>query len=126
MGEFLAALSGYAMTGAVSTTEPLRATGAVSTTEDTASTPAPMSPMMTDSDVPEPDCGHGRGRGRGHSGPAAVAAHRPPPQVAVGRWSDAEHDLFLFGFDTYGREWKPIADVVRTRTEVQVRTHAQK
>ena len=75
---------------------------------DTDSTP-PMSPMMTDSDVPE----------HGHLGPA-------PAEIAVGRWSDAEHDLFLVGLHKYGREWKDIADVVRTRTVVQVRTHAQK
>ena len=76
---------------------------------DTDSTP-PMSPMMTDS---------------GHFGLAD--AHRPAPaEIAVGRWSDAEHDLFLVGLDKYGREWKDIADVVRTRTVVQVRTHAQK
>jgi len=44
----------------------------------------------------------------------------------VGRWTDAEHTLFLDGLARFGRDWKDIAAVVRTRTVVQVRTHAQK
>lgn len=34
--------------------------------------------------------------------------------------------MFLEGLETYGKEWKKIADMIKTRTVVQIRTHAQK
>ena len=56
--------------------------------------------------------------------------------TTIGRWSTAEHDLFLQGLQKYGKDWKAIANEVvgnrcvfpqiPTRTVVQVRTHAQK
>jgi len=42
-----------------------------------------------------------------------------------GTWSEAEHKLFLQGLEQHGRKWKKIAAVVGTRTNEQVRTHAQ-
>jgi SHAQKYF class myb-like DNA-binding protein len=44
----------------------------------------------------------------------------------TGRWSKAEHAAFLKGLEMYGKEWKSIAALVKTRTVMQTRTHAQK
>ncbi len=44
----------------------------------------------------------------------------------TGRWMKLEHSLFLKALRKYGREWKKVAAMVRTRTVVQTRTHAQK
>ena len=52
-----------------------------------------------------------------------------PPKVKgkkTGRWSQTEHDAFLRGLRKHGRAWKRIAAVIKTRTVVQIRTHAQK
>jgi hypothetical protein len=38
-----------------------------------------------------------------------------------GRWTQEEHDLFLKGMEVYGRRWTKVADIVGTRTTVQVR-----
>ena len=47
------------------------------------------------------------------------------PTENTGRWSHEEHQRFLQGLDMYGKKWSKIADVVRTRTRVQVTSHAQ-
>ncbi|UIZ29376.1 hypothetical protein KXD40_003102 [Peronospora effusa] len=45
----------------------------------------------------------------------------------TGRWTEAEHKLFLQGLETFPyRAWKKIATLIKTRTVVQIRTHAQK
>mmetsp|Transcript_14208 Transcript_14208/g.20998 ORF Transcript_14208/g.20998 Transcript_14208/m.20998 type:complete len:337 (-) Transcript_14208:105-1115(-) len=44
----------------------------------------------------------------------------------TGRWSSEEHRLFLEGLKLYGRNWKEISGLVKTRNHVQIRTHAQK
>ena len=44
----------------------------------------------------------------------------------TGRWTNEEHGLFLRGLDLHGKGWKKIASLIRTRTVVQIRTHAQK
>ncbi|OQR93233.1 hypothetical protein ACHHYP_02767 [Achlya hypogyna] len=43
-----------------------------------------------------------------------------------GRWTDAEHALFLDGLRRYGRQWFNVGKVVKTRSVTQIRTHAQK
>lgn len=43
-----------------------------------------------------------------------------------GRWSAEEHMLFLQGLQIHGKSWKKISEIVKTRTVVQIRTHAQK
>ena len=43
-----------------------------------------------------------------------------------GRWSKKEHDLFVECLTKYGKDWKKSAEVLKTRTVVQIRTHAQK
>ena len=44
----------------------------------------------------------------------------------TGRWANEEHELFLRGLELYGKGWKKIANLIKTRTVVQIRTHAQK
>lgn len=43
-----------------------------------------------------------------------------------GRWTKEEHEAFLEGLKKYGREWKKVADMIKTRTSAQIRSHAQK
>ena len=44
----------------------------------------------------------------------------------TGRWTAEEHRLFLQGLDQHGKGWKKIASLIKSRTVVQIRTHAQK
>ena len=44
----------------------------------------------------------------------------------TGRWTPQEHEAFLEGLKTYGREWKKVAKCIPTRTSAQIRSHAQK
>ena len=43
-----------------------------------------------------------------------------------GRWSADEHGLFLRGLEMYGKDYKKIAALVKSRNVTQVKTHAQK
>ena len=45
---------------------------------------------------------------------------------STGRWTREEHNLFLKGLEMHGKGWKKIASLIKTRTVVQIRTHAQK
>jgi len=45
---------------------------------------------------------------------------------STGRWTREEHHLFLRGLELHGKGWKKIASLIKTRTVVQIRTHAQK
>lgn len=45
---------------------------------------------------------------------------------STGRWTREEHHLFLKGLEIHGKGWKKIAGLIKTRTVVQIRTHAQK
>jgi SHAQKYF class myb-like DNA-binding protein len=44
----------------------------------------------------------------------------------AGRWTDREHAVFVRGLLQFGKDWSTISVLIRTRTVVQVRTHAQK
>lgn len=44
----------------------------------------------------------------------------------TGRWTSEEHQLFLQGLEIHGKGWKKIAGLIKSRTVVQIRTHAQK
>jgi SHAQKYF class myb-like DNA-binding protein len=44
----------------------------------------------------------------------------------VGRWTREEHLNFIKGLELHGKGWKKIAALIKTRTVVQIRTHAQK
>jgi len=43
-----------------------------------------------------------------------------------GRWSECEYQVYHQGLRLYNKNWKKLASIVKTRTVVQVRTHAQK
>mmetsp|Transcript_17565 Transcript_17565/g.30967 ORF Transcript_17565/g.30967 Transcript_17565/m.30967 type:complete len:674 (-) Transcript_17565:400-2421(-) len=62
--------------------------------------------------------------------PANASPSPPPPSSAAalanGRWTAEEHRLFLQGLEQHGRGWKKIATLIKSRTVVQIRTHAQK
>jgi SHAQKYF class myb-like DNA-binding protein len=45
---------------------------------------------------------------------------------STGRWTSEEHRLFLQGLEQHGKGWKKIASLIKSRTVVQIRTHAQK
>jgi len=47
---------------------------------------------------------------------------------SMGRWTDAEHAVFLEGLRMHGGEkpWKRIAAMIPSRNIVQIRSHAQK
>ncbi|CAM9304094.1 unnamed protein product [Chrysoparadoxa australica] len=61
---------------------------------------------------------------------SAAAANNPGPSAPVkentGRWTYEEHRAFLKGLELHGKGWKKIAALIKTRTVVQIRTHAQK
>mmetsp|Transcript_69801 Transcript_69801/g.137241 ORF Transcript_69801/g.137241 Transcript_69801/m.137241 type:complete len:231 (+) Transcript_69801:72-764(+) len=44
----------------------------------------------------------------------------------TGRWTREEHQAFLAGLRLHGREWKQVAQSIKTRTSSQIRSHAQK
>ena len=45
---------------------------------------------------------------------------------SFGRWTREEHEGFLLGLRVHGREWKKVAQTIKTRTPAQIRSHAQK
>jgi len=47
-------------------------------------------------------------------------------QESTGRWTREEHLAFVRGLELHGKGWKKIAALIKTRTVVQIRTHAQK
>ena len=46
--------------------------------------------------------------------------------IRRGRWSPGEHALFQQAMEKHPYKWREVAKVVKTRTELQCRTHAQK
>lgn len=46
--------------------------------------------------------------------------------INIGKWLPEEHQLFLKELVLVGKDWKHISQIVSTRTEQQVRSHAQK
>ena len=46
--------------------------------------------------------------------------------INEGRWSKEEHEKFLEGIILYGIKWKKVKNLIKTRTAIQVRSHAQK
>eukprot|EP00924_Labyrinthula_sp_SR-Ha-C_P004665 snap_masked-scaffold_1-processed-gene-7.17-mRNA-1 protein AED:0.34 eAED:0.77 QI:0/-1/0/1/-1/1/1/0/235 len=47
-------------------------------------------------------------------------------KINKGRWSRREQMLFEEGLKKYGKEWRVISELIKTRTVIQIRTHAQK
>jgi SHAQKYF class myb-like DNA-binding protein len=52
--------------------------------------------------------------------------HAAQEGAATGAWTYEEHDTFLQGLHTHGRDWKSIRKLVPSRSLTQIRTHAQK
>lgn len=46
--------------------------------------------------------------------------------INVGKWSQQEHNNFLYLLELFGKDWKKIARMIPTRSESQIRSHAQK
>lgn len=51
---------------------------------------------------------------------------RSEPEYSTGRWTKKEHEVFLEGLKEMGKNWREISLIMKTRSPVQVRTHAQK
>ena len=47
-------------------------------------------------------------------------------RLKSGRWTQSEHAIFVDGLRKFGKDWKEISKLLRTRTSIQIRTHAQK
>jgi len=65
-------------------------------------------------------------RGAGPVRAIGRSRRRLNPNMRHGRWSEEEHKQFLDLMTKYGRSWTRISQVMMTRTEPQVRSHAQK
>ena len=101
-----------------------------------------LSAASTSSESEEDDERHDRARagkrGKGQNrapttpqlGPCVMRVSRKPNVSPngrhTGRWTRAEHELFLEGLQLYGREWKKVSAKIKTRTAAQIRSHAQK
>lgn len=58
--------------------------------------------------------------------PSTVTSGSGSSGENTGRWTAEEHRLFLQGLEQHGKGWKKIASLIKSRTVVQIRTHAQK
>ena len=47
-------------------------------------------------------------------------------KLSVGRWSEVEEKLFGEALNLYGDDWDKISVHVKTRSIIQIKTHAQK
>lgn len=50
----------------------------------------------------------------------------PTTEGKEGHWTDEEHALFLECYEKYNKSWKRISEIITTRSNEQIRTHAQK
>lgn len=64
----------------------------------------------------------------GNQTPPAVEQYgeNDDDDTKTGRWTSREHELFLTGYEKFGKDWKKISEFMGTRSNVQCRTHAQK
>lgn len=61
-----------------------------------------------------------------YSKPEQTLKDSLPVEKLTGRWSREEHQVFLKALDKFGRDWKKMSTMIKTRTVIQIRTHAQK
>lgn len=52
--------------------------------------------------------------------------HRLAPSYSIGRWEKDEHEKFVQAIITPGNSWQQIQELVITRSNTQIRSHAQK
>lgn len=50
----------------------------------------------------------------------------PSVDTNTGRWANSEHKVFVKYLSLFGKDWRKISERIKTRSAVQVRTHAQK
>lgn len=43
-----------------------------------------------------------------------------------GRWTKEEQNLFNFAYQWHGKDWKKLAEIIPSRSIIQIRSHAQK
>mmetsp|Transcript_27931 Transcript_27931/g.39313 ORF Transcript_27931/g.39313 Transcript_27931/m.39313 type:complete len:566 (-) Transcript_27931:151-1848(-) len=95
---------------------------------------APPLPVTTTSAVPVAHPPKSKSKKK-KSGPPTVTMATAPNATSsgpggqgenTGRWTAEEHRLFLQGLEQHGKGWKKIASLIKSRTVVQIRTHAQK
>jgi SHAQKYF class myb-like DNA-binding protein len=55
-----------------------------------------------------------------------TGSRKDKDKESTGRWTREEHLAFIKGLELHGKGWKKIASLIKTRTVVQIRTHAQK
>jgi SHAQKYF class myb-like DNA-binding protein len=67
-----------------------------------------------------------KGQSATTEGASGQGAASLAPGENTGRWTAEEHRLFLQGLEQHGKGWKKIASLIKSRTVVQIRTHAQK
>jgi len=100
----------------------------------TASTAPPSLPTTTPTAVPVAPPPKSKSKKK-KSGPPTVTMATAPNATSAGpggqgentgRWTAEEHRLFLQGLEQHGKGWKKIASLIKSRTVVQIRTHAQK
>jgi SHAQKYF class myb-like DNA-binding protein len=52
--------------------------------------------------------------------------NEPEHDEKIGRWTQKEHKRFVEGLRNFGKNWKKISSLIKTRNCIQVRSHAQK
>ena len=53
--------------------------------------------------------------------------HKKVPKTeGRGHWTDLEHEKFLEGIRLFGKDWRRLKTHIGTRSEAQIRSHAQK
>jgi SHAQKYF class myb-like DNA-binding protein len=62
----------------------------------------------------------------GRSGPRNGSGAGGSIKMGTGSWNEDEREAFVEGLHLYGRNWKMVASLVRTRTLPQIRSYAQK
>jgi SHAQKYF class myb-like DNA-binding protein len=88
--------------------------------------PPPLSSSSSVASNPPPPTTHHHIHHQQQQQPSHNKAPPPPVQENTGRWTAEEHRLFLQGLEQHGKGWKKIASLIKSRTVVQIRTHAQK
>ena len=48
------------------------------------------------------------------------------PNINNGRWTEEEKNRFIQGITLYGINWKKVKTLIPTRSDIQIRSHAQK